>query len=95
MSAKAPAGNANRKSGIAVTVCMNPTSVAEVVSDGVNGLLVPPGSPEAFGQALQRLLQSPELRTRLSDGARESVLELNADLIYGRIEQLLEAAVRP
>ena len=69
--------------------------VAEVVSDGVNGLLVPPGSPEAFGQALQRLLQSPELRTRLSDGARDSVLELNADLIYGRIEQLLEAAVRP
>lgn len=68
--------------------------VAEVVSDGINGLLVPPGSPEAFGQALQRLLGSPELRARLSDGARDSVLELNADLIYGRIEQLLEAAVR-
>ena len=69
--------------------------VAEVVSDGVNGLLVPPGSPEAFGQALRRLLESPELRTRLSDGARDSVLELGADRIYGRIEELLEAAVRP
>ena len=69
--------------------------VGEVVSDGVNGLLVPPGSPEAFGHALQRLLESPELRTRLSDGARHSVLELDADRIYGRIEELLEAAVRP
>ena len=32
---------------------------------------------------------------RLSDGARDSVLELGADRIYGRIEELLEAAVRP
>ena len=69
--------------------------VGEVVSDGVNGLLVPPGSPEAFGQALQRLLDSPELRTRLSEGARNSVLELRADRIYGQIEELLAAAVRP
>ena len=68
--------------------------VGEVVRDGVNGLLVPPGSPEAFGHALQRLLDSPELQTRLSDGARASVLELDADRIYGRIEGLLEAAVR-
>ena len=69
--------------------------VGEIVNDGVNGLLVPPGSPEAFGQALQRLLESPELRRRLSDGARASVLELDAERIYGRIEQLLQAAVRP
>jgi glycosyltransferase involved in cell wall biosynthesis len=69
--------------------------VGEVVTDGVNGLLVAPGSPEAFGHALQRLLASPELRTRLSEGARESVRELDAARIYGRIEELLEAAVRP
>jgi glycosyltransferase involved in cell wall biosynthesis len=69
--------------------------VGEVVSDGVNGLLVPPGSAEAFGHALQRLLESPELQARLSDGARDSVLELDADRIYGRIEELLEAAVGP
>lgn len=68
--------------------------VAEIVSDGVNGLLVPPGSPEAFGHALQQLLDSPELRARLSAGARASVLELDADRIYARIEQLLAAACR-
>jgi glycosyltransferase involved in cell wall biosynthesis len=68
--------------------------VGEIVVDGVNGLLVPPGSPEAFGHALERLLGSPELRARLSDGARASVVELGADRIYGRIEQLLEEAGR-
>jgi glycosyltransferase involved in cell wall biosynthesis len=55
---------------------------------------VPPGSPEAFGHALQRLLESPELQTRLSDGALESVLELDSGRIYRQIEQLLQAAVR-
>jgi glycosyltransferase involved in cell wall biosynthesis len=68
--------------------------VGEIVVDGVNGLLVPPGSPEAFGRALERLLGSPELQARLSDGARASVVGLGADRIYGRIEQLLDAARR-
>jgi glycosyltransferase involved in cell wall biosynthesis len=68
--------------------------VGEIVVDGVNGLLVPPGSPEAFGHALERLLGSRDLRAQLSDGARKSVVELGADRIYGRIEQLLEEASR-
>jgi glycosyltransferase involved in cell wall biosynthesis len=66
--------------------------VGEIVVDGVNGLLVPPGSSEAFGRALERLLGSPELLARLSDGARASVAELGPDRIYGRIEELLQAA---
>ena len=66
--------------------------VGEIVVDGVNGLLVPPGSPEAFGHALERLLGSPELLARLSDGARASVAELDAERLYGRIEELLAEA---
>ena len=69
--------------------------VGEIVADGVNGLLVPPGSPEAFGAALERLLGSEELQESLSQGARESVAELGAERIYGRIAALLEAARRP
>jgi glycosyltransferase involved in cell wall biosynthesis len=69
--------------------------VGEIVTDGVNGLLVPPGSPEAFGAALERLLGSEELQARLSQQARESVAELGAERIYGRIAALLEAARRP
>src|SRR5947208_11558808 len=37
----------------------------EVVRDGVNGLLVPPGDRDALARALGRLLGAPEERTRL------------------------------
>lgn len=66
--------------------------VPEIVSDGVNGLLVPPGSPDALAQALRRFLGSPELRARLASAARHSVEHLSAPLVYGRIEELLEEA---
>jgi glycosyltransferase involved in cell wall biosynthesis len=39
--------------------------LASVVTDGVNGLLVPPGSPPELSHALQRLLADPALAKRL------------------------------
>ena len=69
--------------------------VGEIVVDGVNGLLVPPGSPEALAGALKRVLESEELQARLSRQARASVGELEADRIYGRFAALLEAVRRP
>jgi glycosyltransferase involved in cell wall biosynthesis len=52
------------------------TAVGElpvVVEDGVNGLLVPPGRPELLAAALRRLVQEPDLRARLAEGAQHSV----------------------
>lgn len=37
----------------------------DLVTDDLNGVLVPPGSPRALGVALLRLLSSPETRRRL------------------------------
>jgi glycosyltransferase involved in cell wall biosynthesis len=68
--------------------------VGEIVEDGVNGLLVPPGSPEALGAALEKVLASAALQQRLSAGARASVEELDAERTYGRIEALLAAVAR-
>ena len=45
--------------------------LAEVVEDGRNGLLVPPGEPAALAEALERLLD-PDLRARLAEGAQAS-----------------------
>ena len=44
--------------------------IPEVVEDGVNGLLVMPGSAEELGRALQNLLCSPELRKRMGEAGR-------------------------
>jgi len=35
-------------------------ALAETIDDGINGLLVDPGSPAALAQAIQRLSKDPE-----------------------------------
>lgn len=50
-------------------------SIPEVVDDGVDGLLVPPGQPGAIADALCRLADDPALRRRLGKRARASILE--------------------
>ena len=46
----------------------------EVVEDGTNGVLVPPGDPAALAGALERLLADEEERRRLGRRGRETVL---------------------
>jgi glycosyltransferase involved in cell wall biosynthesis len=45
----------------------------EAIRDGVNGMLVPPGSVEALADRLLVLLRDPALRERLGREARETV----------------------
>jgi glycogen synthase len=47
--------------------------IPDVIEDGVNGILVPPGEPEAFAHAINRLLADRDLVRRLSEGAQERV----------------------
>ena len=68
--------------------------VPEIVRDGENGLLVPPGSSTALGAALHRLLDDRPLRDSLAARARPSVEQLAADRIYGRLEEILEEVAR-
>ena len=68
--------------------------VPEVVRDGENGLLVPPGDVEAIAAAIERLLGDAPLRAALAAAAAPSVAELAEPRILGRIVAELEAAVR-
>ena len=47
--------------------------VPEIVTEGVDGLLVPAGDVEALAAAIRRLMSDPPLRERLGRAARETV----------------------
>jgi glycosyltransferase involved in cell wall biosynthesis len=68
--------------------------VPEVVRDGENGLLVPPGDVDALAAAIRRVVEDGALRARLAVAAAPSVAELSPDRLYTRLESILESAVR-
>jgi len=64
--------------------------IAEVVQDGVNGLLFEPGQADGLCQALERLTKDASLRSRLGAQARQDVLRKhtwtqNARAVLGRL----------
>jgi glycosyltransferase involved in cell wall biosynthesis len=56
-------------------VAFNVSSIPEVVSDSVTGLLAPAGDVEAFAGHLERLIRDPELRRELGEQGRRRVIE--------------------
>lgn len=63
---------------------------AELLSDGANALLVPPGDPEAAAAALDRL-REPALAARLGTAAAALATELTWDKRAEKIEAFLAA----
>ncbi|MFT4171206.1 MAG: glycosyltransferase family 4 protein [Rhodocyclaceae bacterium] len=53
--------------------------IRDLVVDGVNGLLVPPGQPHALAQAIAALLQDPERARRLGQAARARAVDEFSD----------------
>jgi len=49
--------------------------ILEVVENGKNGILVPPGNVEALSDAIDGLIRNPQLRQNLAKAAREHILE--------------------
>jgi glycosyltransferase involved in cell wall biosynthesis len=45
----------------------------EIIEDGVDGFLIPIGSPAVFGECLERLIRDPGLRRRIGEAARKKV----------------------
>lgn len=67
--------------------------VPEVVRDGENGLLVPPGDPAALAVAIRRYFGDVELRERLQTAAAPSVEDYRPEKLLAQIEaRLVEVA---
>jgi len=70
---------------------------ADLVADGVNGTLVPPGDAVAMAHAIRRLLANPAHRAALAAEGRRSVHRFARDRILARYARLVAevAAVQP
>jgi glycosyltransferase involved in cell wall biosynthesis len=73
--------------------------IPAMVEDGVSALMVPPGKPEVFADALLRVLEDPALGARLGEGARQRYERLyRAENMVRAIEdlfvELVEAKAR-
>jgi glycosyltransferase involved in cell wall biosynthesis len=67
-------------------IASNVGAVPEIITDGVDGLLVPPSDPPAMAAAVTRLATSPGLRNRLATAARERAREFGWERLVGQYE---------
>ena len=65
----------------------------EVVSNGVEGLLVPPRDPEALAAGLVRVLTEPGLASRLGEAGRERARAFDWPIVVDRMEELYLRAI--
>jgi glycosyltransferase involved in cell wall biosynthesis len=70
-------------------LAMEAGGVAEVVHDGVNGLLVPPGDTDALTRAVRRFFRDESLRARLRTQAAPSVAEYSPERVFAGLEEAL------
>ncbi len=69
-------------------------AVPDIVVEGENGLLVPPGDADRLAQALRRLLDDPALGRRMGEaGRRRAETGHTAEVALGALERLYAALV--
>jgi glycosyltransferase involved in cell wall biosynthesis len=66
---------------------------AEIVTNGVDGVLVPAGDSAALASAMRRLAGDPSVRQRLGDAARQRAADFTPARSAARLGEALRAAV--
>ncbi len=69
-----------------IIVCSDGGGLTELVTHGVNGLVVDP-TPFAIAQAIDRLCNDPDLGDRLAEGGADSLAEITWDKALDTFEQ--------
>jgi glycosyltransferase involved in cell wall biosynthesis len=63
-------------------VAANVGCLGEIVRDGENGFLVPPGDPEKLAEKLLEILIKKELNDKMADKARKYIEEYHSEEVY-------------
>lgn len=80
-------------SGTAV-IASNVGQLTDVIQDGHNGLLIPPGDVPAMAAALQQLIGNPALRSQLGRQAREDAVQKHSwDHYLSRLERVFATVI--
>lgn len=69
-------------------VATNTGGTPELVRDGIDGLLIPPGRPDAIAAAVLRLHRDPLLRQKLSENARLRAKAFSVDAFKHKLSAL-------
>jgi glycosyltransferase involved in cell wall biosynthesis len=69
--------------------------VPQMVTDGVNGLVVPPGRPVLLADALQRMISDPGLRARLGGQARADSVRYDIARARAEVEDIYRRLLDP
>jgi len=75
-------------------VTTNVCGMADVVENGVNGVLIPPADANALAEAIERLCNSAELRKRLGRQAQETMRQYTWEQAAQKLEGVLVLAAR-
>ncbi|MEU8683830.1 glycosyltransferase [Streptomyces sp. NPDC048611] len=68
--------------------------VHEIITDGVDGFLAPPGNVTEFARHLGALMSDKELRDTMGEAARENIQRFSTEEIAGRWESLFALVER-
>ena len=80
--------------GLPVLALDCPSGPRQIIRDGVDGVLVPPGDTRVFAAAIGRLTGDPALRRRLASRAPEIVDRFGLDRVLALWDAAIEDAVR-
>ena len=72
-----------------------PRGPGEIISDGHDGILVPPGDVDAFAAALRSVIEDAELRRRLGEAALEKARVYDAEETGRRWQRLVGELTAP
>lgn len=64
---------------------------AEIITDGVDGVLVERGSVRALAQAMDRVLSNPELARALGEAGRQRAADFRPEVAAGRVRSVYES----